>query len=92
MYLFLIMTLIMINFTISVTGFEDAITMEKWDFVNIYINSAKDVVRQGGKVIFQQEYENAPPDILKVISTMEDIRNWEKNVSEVISRIKKLKK
>ena len=82
----------MINFTISVTDFEDAITMEKWDFVNTYINSAKDVVKQGGKVIFQQEYENAPPDILKVISTMEDIRNWEKNVSEVISRIKKLKK
>ena len=82
----------MINFTISVTDFNDAMTMEEWDIVNTHISFAEDVVKQGGKVIFQQEYENAPPDILKVISTIEDIRNWEKNVSEVILRIKELRK
>lgn len=81
----------MINITISVTDIEDALSMEKWDSVSTYVNSAREIVKQGGKVIFQQEYENAPPDILRIISSLQDIENWEKNVFEVISKIKKIR-
>lgn len=78
----------MIKFTISVTDIEDAITMEEWELVNEHITFAKEVVKEGGYVVFQQEYENAPPDILKILKTEEDIKNWKKNVEDVIHNLK----
>lgn len=81
----------MINVTFSITDIDDAITLKNWAAVSSYIKMAEDVIDKGGKVIFQQEYENAPPDVLKTISSEAEIKNWKDSVFEVIKKIKKIK-
>lgn len=78
----------MINFTISVTDIEDAITMEQWGIVDTHVSYADEVIKGGGKVIFQREYKNAPPDVLMAISTEQDLERWKEKVSEVIALLR----
>lgn len=82
----------MINFTISVTDLGDAMTMEQWGIVDAHISYADDVIKGGGKVIFQREYVNVPPDVLMVISTRQDLDQWKDKVSEVIKQLRHQKK
>lgn len=82
----------MINFIISVSDFQDAITLKEWGHVDAHIEWAEKTVKNGGKVIFEQRYENASADTIMEISTKEDLKNWKNKVSEVIKLIEKIKK
>jgi|SaaInl8_200m_RNA_FD_contig_21_2189705_length_519_multi_9_in_0_out_0_2 hypothetical protein len=82
----------MINFIISVSDFQDAITLKEWGLVDAHIEWAEKTVKNGGKVIFEQRYENASADTIMEISTKEDLKNWKNKVSEVIKLIEKIKK
>lgn len=77
----------MINITFSVTDIQDSITLKNLAAVSSYIKLAEDVINQGGKVIFQQEYANAPPDVIKTISSEEEIQNWKDIVFDVVKKI-----
>ncbi|WP_319405707.1 hypothetical protein [uncultured Desulfosarcina sp.] len=81
----------MLDLTISVTDVEDAITLEKLDIVNAYFEIVENWVKNGGKVIFQQKFVNAAPMKIAEFSTNEDVKNWKKRVTEVISKVKKIK-
>ena len=81
----------MINFIISVSDFHDAITLKEWGLVDTHIEWAEKTVKSGGKVIFEQRYENAPTIKIMEISTEEDLKNWKAIISEVIKQIEKLK-
>jgi hypothetical protein len=82
----------MINLTISVTEFEDAMNMEEWGIVDAIIAIVKKTVRGGVKVEWEFRYENAPPDIVSEISTEEDLNKWLENVKEMRHFIKSRKK
>ena len=79
----------MVNFIISVTNFEDAITLEKWDLVDDHIKWAQKVIESGGKIFLQVEYENAPADVLMEISTLQEFIDWKSKLKEIIEKIKK---
>jgi hypothetical protein len=81
----------LITFTISVTDFNDAITLENWEIVDTYFDWARKAVDSGGKVIFEQRNENAEPQVIMAIASQDDLDNWRTKVSNLIERIKKLK-
>ncbi len=42
-----------------------------------FLKSARNIIESGGKVILEIRYVNAPPDIVKVFSTISEITEWQ---------------
>lgn len=82
----------MIHFIISVSDFNDAVTLEQWGVVDLNVEWAQKAIESGGQVIVEQRFENAPTQIIKVIQSVQDLENWKKVVAETIELIKNIKK
>jgi len=81
----------MINFIISVSDLNDAVTLEQWDVVDCNIKWAQKAIESGGKVIIEQRFDNAQTQIIKVIESLEDLNNWKQIVADTIELIKNIK-
>lgn len=44
------------------------------------VRFAKQFVQSGGQVIVQSEYTNAPPEIIRVLSTLPEVEAWEREI------------
>lgn len=44
------------------------------------LQSASEIIRNGGKVIVQNEFVNAPPEIEKIISNLEELEEWKQEI------------
>ena len=44
---------------------------------------AKEIVKQGGSIILEQCYENAPSEILARYSTEQEVDNWKNNLNNI---------
>jgi len=82
----------MIYFIISVSDFNDAVTLEQWDVVSLNVEWAQKVIESGGKVIVEQRFKNGSIQTIKVIQSVQDLKNWKKVVAETIEQIKNIKK
>jgi len=82
----------MIHFIISVSDFNDAVTLEQWDVVSLNVEWAQKVIESGGKVIVEQRFKNGSIQTIKVIQSVQDLKNWKKVVAETIEQIKNIKK
>ena len=78
------------NFTISISDFNDAVILEEWAFVNANIEFARKIVAAKGKVVFEQRFTNAPTIVLLTIYTLDELAQWETRLKEVISKLKNL--
>lgn len=46
----------MINFDISVSDFNDAVTLEQWEVVDLNFEWAQKAIESGGKIIVEQRF------------------------------------
>jgi hypothetical protein len=79
----------MVKFIISVTDFNDAITLKEWGIIDYTYELAEKTVKSGGVIVFERRYENAPNETIMEISTEEDLSKWKEKVSAVIQKIEK---
>jgi hypothetical protein len=77
------------NLIISITDFQDNLALARNEIVSAIFSLAEEVVENGGKIIIQQEYENAPPDLVRAFSTIEEVRNWKQQLTEVQTILKR---
>lgn len=40
------------------------------------------IISNGGKIVVQQEYTNADPDIIAVYESIDDLKKWKDRISE----------
>ena len=64
----------MANLTISVDALQDLLAIG--ESIEPLFQRAQDTIKQGGKVIVQYEYFNAPPDVEREISTQAQLDDW----------------
>jgi hypothetical protein len=53
------------------------------------LNLSREIIADEGKVILEIIYVNAPPDIVKVISTIKEVDEWQYKIKEMKERKKK---
>ena len=82
----------MINFIISVSDFNDAVTLEQWGVVDLNFEWAQKAIESGGKIIIEQRLENAPTQTIKVIESVGNLEKWEQVMKDTIELIKNIKK
>ncbi len=58
---------------INVADLQDSIILNDSSFQSSIWNCAIDVVKHGRKVVIQREFENAPPEIIVVISDIKEL-------------------
>lgn len=72
-----------IDIIISIRDIKDPLTMGQTSIVSEVFRIASDVLNNGGKVIVQQVYTNAPPDQLCVFEKESDLSSWKERLNEV---------
>lgn len=80
----------MVTVTISVNDFNDAITMEEWDIININLDIFQKAIETGGEVVFELRYNGESKELLK-ISNMDELKDWKAKAEKVIEDLKQIK-
>lgn len=62
------------NLIINVTDIEDALVLQQNSLVSAIFSNAEEIIENNGKIIIQREYTNAPPDIIQVYSSLDEVR------------------
>ncbi len=71
-------------------GFDivgDAFKLGNTHIIDDICQLADEVIEQGGKIILQREYTNAPPDILAIFTTVDEIHSWRERMNDVHAEI-----
>lgn len=67
------------NFIIPFHLLSDALTMGQLHIIDEVFKKAEEAVISGGKVIVQQEYVNAKPQIMKAYESVEELNKFKKD-------------
>ena len=66
-----------INIIIAIDqNIHDPLTMGQTDIVNNIFRIAASVLKNGGKVIVQHQYDNTEPDVICEFSNTEELSGW----------------
>jgi len=82
----------MIDFTISCSSLEDAMTLDQWGLVDAHIEWAQKAIELGGRVVFERRYINKSPDTVMVISSEQELKDWKRRVAKAIDALKNIDK
>jgi len=74
------------NLTISSQDYDDLKLFHGNQVLNELLGIARVVINNGGKVIIQSEYINAPPEIVRIFSTHKDLAEWEAQIAQATER------
>lgn len=78
-----------VDLRISITDISDALSLSQNDIVAEIFRQAKAIVRQGGTITIEQRYQNAPPDIIAVYKTQQEVEDWKSKLNDVQSILKR---
>ena len=62
---------------------HDPLTMEQTQMVSEIFDHASKILENGGKVIVQRVFTNAPPNQLCVFDKLEDLTGWKERLNDV---------
>jgi len=61
---------------ISLDDFHDIPSLQHSPVVREILQHAQQIIQSGGQFIIQQEFANAPPAIVTIISTSQQLEEW----------------
>jgi len=61
----------------------DPLTMGQTDIVSGIFRDAANILANGGKVVVQRQYSNAPPDVLCEFTNEEELSAWKDRLNKV---------
>lgn len=71
---------------IDVNDIHDAFALGDWGLIDANLIAAFDTVNQGGKVSIVRRYSNASPDIVKTISTLQELTTWKNHLEKMFPK------
>lgn len=78
------------NLTINITEVSDALVLQQNPLISAIFTHALELIENGGRIILQREYENAPSDILYVFRTSEEIMQWKNRLNDAQTILKRM--
>ena len=72
----------MLDMTINYDDIEDAAIFKQSEVLESIWDCASGIIKSGGIVKIQQEYINSPPDLIKIIRTLDELQLARKQYSE----------
>jgi hypothetical protein len=74
------------NLILSSVDTDDMQFLHRNQVLNDLLRTAREIIQNGGQVIIQSEYDNAPPDIVRVFATLADLDGWENEIAQATRR------
>lgn len=71
---------------IDVNDIHDAFALGDWGLIDANLIAAFDTVNQGGKVSIVRRYMNASTDIIKIISTLQELTTWKNHLENIFPK------
>jgi len=69
------------NLTINITDISDALALGNSSIVEEILAIGESIIKQGGTIIIQRQYQNATPELLAHFSTVEEVKDWKKQLN-----------
>jgi len=75
--------------TINVDYIHDAITLNQATFFDDIWRYAEMAIKSGGNVVIQQEYTNAPPDVIVTVTNVNQLAELKTKYDNIYLRLVK---
>ncbi len=72
--------------TLTSDQYDDTLALGGSQITKALLDIAGYIIQRGGCVIVQTEFVNAPPNIRRVFSSLQDLREWEAEIARVTER------
>jgi hypothetical protein len=72
--------------TLTSDQYDDTLALGGSQITTGLLDIAHYVIQRGGRVIVQTEFINAPPNIRRVFSSVQDLREWQAEIARVTER------
>ena len=72
--------------TLTSDQYDDTLALGGSQITTALLDIARYVIQCGGRVIVQTEFINAPPDIRRIFSSLQDLQDWEAEIARVTER------
>ena len=66
----------------EIENISDPLTLNQTGVVSGIFRAAEEAVAAGRQVILRREFTNAPPQVIQVFKTVEEIHQWRSNLNE----------
>jgi hypothetical protein len=72
--------------TVSQDIFDSMLLTGRSELSDSLFDAASEVIRQGGRVIVREDFANAPAEIRKIYTTVDELKTWQEAVIRFAER------